>query len=45
VVKLSKRYKEIKIYDVVKGIEPVEKLKETDTIKLKLKNSPLIVEI
>jgi len=45
VVKLSKRYKEIKIYDVVKGIEPVEKLKETDTIKLKLKNSPLIIEI
>jgi hypothetical protein len=35
----------MKIYDVVKGTEPVEILKGIDKVKLKLKNSPLIIEI
>jgi len=44
-IKFSKRYEKMKIYDVVKGTEPVEILKGIDKVKLKLKNSPLIIEI
>ncbi|MEM5832373.1 MAG: Ig-like domain-containing protein [Candidatus Aenigmatarchaeota archaeon] len=44
-IKFSKRYNKINIYDVVKGKEIVETLKDTDTIKLKLKNTPIILEI